>query len=78
MQQPNNYTWYENKRMLVFFENNKPALVLSGKIAEQTNLQFAIKHLEEWLTNEPENQARHEIIKRKNNLKQRLNAIQTL
>jgi hypothetical protein len=70
-----NYTWYENKRMLIFFENDKPILVLSGKIAEQTKIHFAIRTLEEWLVENPEGDLKHEIIIKRDKLKQRLNAI---
>lgn len=75
MQQPSNYTWFENKRMLVFFENDKPTLVLSGKIAQQTKLHFSIKTLNDWLVENPDDRVKHEIIKKRDQLKQRLKAI---
>lgn len=74
---PSNYTWYESKRMLIFFENDKPQLVLSGVIAEQTKLHFEIKALEGLLVSNPDIKGNYDVIKRKDELKQRLNAIKT-
>lgn len=76
MKQPKQTTaWYEDRKMLVFFKNTKPVLVLGGVLAEKTQIQFDLRAVKQFLKNNPNSGMNYEIIKRKEALEKRLNTI---